>query len=84
MQTLTPSLTLAGPGLLLATSIIGFFLSWVTLLSLGQALLFGALISATDPVATIALFKELGGSPTADHVRGRGKYAQRRHRHCAI
>lgn len=60
LQTLIPSLTLAGPGLLIATSIIGFFLSWVTPLSLGQALLFGALISATDPVATIALFKELG------------------------
>ncbi len=32
----------------------------MTPLSFGGALLFGALISATDPVAVIALFKELG------------------------
>jgi CPA1 family monovalent cation:H+ antiporter len=39
---------------------VGFGISAATPLTLGAALLFGALISATDPVAVIALFKELG------------------------
>ena len=60
MRNLLPVLILAAPGLLLSTAIIGVILSWLTPLSLGQALLFGGLISATDPVAVIALFKELG------------------------
>ena len=53
-------LTLAAPGLLLSTAIVGGLLSLLTPLSLGSALVFGALISATDPVAVIALFKEVG------------------------
>ena len=60
LRNLTPVLTLAAPGLLISTAIVGFVLAWLTPLSLGQALLFGSLISATDPVAVIALFKELG------------------------
>lgn len=60
LHNLTPVITLAAPGLLLSTALIGSFLSWLTPLSLPQALLFGSLISATDPVAVIALFKELG------------------------
>jgi CPA1 family monovalent cation:H+ antiporter len=59
-QNMTPVLTLAIPGLLLSTAIVGGLLTLVTPLPLGSALLFGALISATDPVAVIALFKELG------------------------
>jgi CPA1 family monovalent cation:H+ antiporter len=53
-------LTLAAPGLLLSTAIVGALLTVLTPLPLGAALLFGALISATDPVAVIALFKEVG------------------------
>ncbi|WP_017327293.1 cation:proton antiporter [Synechococcus sp. PCC 7336] len=53
-------LTLAVPGLLIATAIVGVAIAWLTPLPLSQAILFGALISATDPVAVIALFKELG------------------------
>ncbi len=60
LRNLTPTLVLAAPGLLLSTAIVGTVLAWLTPLSLGQALLFGSLISATDPVAVIALFKELG------------------------
>lgn len=60
LRTLTPALMLAGPGLLLSALIIGGTLSWLTPLSLGGALLFGSLISATDPVAVISLFKEFG------------------------
>ena len=60
LRTLAPVLVLAAPGLLISTAIVGTILAWLTPLSLGQALLFGSLISATDPVAVIALFKELG------------------------
>ncbi|MEO1692421.1 MAG: sodium:proton antiporter [Cyanobacteria bacterium J06631_6] len=60
LRNLTPVLVLAIPGLLISTAIVGTALAWLTPLSLGQALLFGSLISATDPVAVIALFKELG------------------------
>lgn len=60
IRSLFPTLVLAAPGLLLSTAIVGLILSQVTPLTLPQALLFGALISATDPVAVIALFQELG------------------------
>ena len=60
LRNLLPILTLAGPGLLISTAIVGGLLCWGTPLDLPQALLFGSLISATDPVAVIALFKELG------------------------
>lgn len=55
-----PVLVLAAPGLVISTLIVGFFMGWATPLSLGAAMLFGALISATDPVAVIALFREMG------------------------
>jgi len=60
LKNLTPVLTLAAPGLVLATAVTGLIIAWLTPLSIGSAMLFGALISATDPVAVIALFKELG------------------------
>lgn len=60
LRNLVPVLVLAGPGLLISTLIVGAIVTWGTPLPLGQALLFGSLISATDPVAVIALFKELG------------------------
>ncbi|MEM6424011.1 MAG: cation:proton antiporter, partial [Cyanobacteria bacterium P01_D01_bin.128] len=59
-RNLSPILTLAAPGLLISTAIIGGILSFTTPLNLSQSFLFGSLISATDPVAVIALFKELG------------------------
>lgn len=60
LRNLPPVLTLAAPGLLISTLIVGGLVTWGTPLTLGPALLFGSLISATDPVAVIALFKELG------------------------
>jgi len=53
-------LSLAIPALLISTAIIGIGLWWLIDLNILLALLFGALISATDPVAVVALFKELG------------------------
>lgn len=60
VKDLAPVLTMAVPALLISSSIVGGAL-WLLLgIDLITALLFGALISATDPVAVIALFKELG------------------------
>lgn len=47
-------------GLLLSIFTIGFLLARLVNLPFEVALMFGALISATDPIAVIALFKTLG------------------------
>ncbi|MEO1609435.1 MAG: sodium:proton antiporter [Pseudomonadota bacterium] len=60
LRDLVPAFTLACPGLLLSTAMIGGLIHLLTPLPLEAALVFGCLISATDPVAVIALFKELG------------------------
>lgn len=52
--------TLAVPGVLLTMLVVGLIVAWGTPLPLPTALLFGALISATDPVAVVALFRSLG------------------------
>ncbi len=57
---LTPILFLAVPGLLLSTGLIGLIVWLATDIPLVAALLLGAILSATDPVAVIALFKQLG------------------------
>jgi len=59
-RNILPVLTLAVPGLLLSTGIIGGIVSLSTGIPLMAALLLGAILSATDPVAVIALFKRLG------------------------
>ncbi|MCH8237006.1 MAG: cation:proton antiporter [Proteobacteria bacterium] len=59
-QNLPQILTLAVPGLILSTTVIGVLLWWVTPFGLQEALLLGAILSATDPVAVIALFRNLG------------------------
>lgn len=59
-KNLGAALMLAVPGLLLSTAIIGGIVSLVTDLPLTAALVLGAILSATDPVAVIAMFKQLG------------------------
>ncbi len=55
-----PILSLAIPGLLLSTGLIGVIV-WLALdIDLMAALLIGAILSATDPVAVIALFRQVG------------------------
>lgn len=53
-------LVLAIPGVVLTTVVVGGVVSIGTPLSLPAALVFGALIAATDPVAVVALFRILG------------------------
>ena len=60
LKDITPILSLAIPGVLLTTFLVGGVLYWGTDFSLTTALLFGSLIAATDPVAVVALFRSLG------------------------
>ena len=53
-------LTLAVPGVILTLFIVGGLVGWLAPLSWGSALIFGALMAATDPVAVVALFRTLG------------------------
>ncbi len=59
-RNITPILVLAIPGLLISMTIIGLFVSGFTAIALLPALLLGAILSATDPVAVVSLFKKLG------------------------
>jgi CPA1 family monovalent cation:H+ antiporter len=54
-----PIVVLAVPGVVLSTMIVGVGLHLLIGIGLGSAVLFGALISATDPVAVLAAFKRL-------------------------
>ena len=60
MKDIIPVLMLAVPALLISAGLVGVGLWLIQDFNIFHALLFGALISATDPVAVIALFKELG------------------------
>jgi monovalent cation:H+ antiporter, CPA1 family len=53
-------LLLAIPGVILTTFLVGWMVSWGTGLAIHAALVFGALVAATDPVAVVALFRRLG------------------------
>ena len=56
-------LTLAGPAVLASTGLIAVFMVWLTSSSWQwgwlEALVFGGLISATDPVAVVAMLREM-------------------------
>jgi len=51
---------LAIPGVIMTTVLVGSAIQWGTGVAMTTALVFGALIAATDPVAVVALFKQLG------------------------
>lgn len=59
-ENLGPVLALAVPGLLLSTGIFGLIIGSLTTIEWPAAFLLGALLSATDPVGVIALFRQLG------------------------
>ncbi|MDX8378375.1 MAG: cation:proton antiporter [Mariprofundales bacterium] len=60
LNNLAPVLMMAIPALLLSSFLIAAGLWWICSIPFVVALLFGILISATDPVAVIDLFRELG------------------------
>lgn len=57
---LTPIILLAVPGVAVTAGLVGAALHAATGLSWSLALLFGTIIAATDPVAVLAIFGELG------------------------
>lgn len=59
-RNILPIITLAVPGLILSTLIIGFIVHFCTGIDLAVSLLLGSILSATDPVAVIGIFKKLG------------------------
>ncbi|MDT8406234.1 MAG: cation:proton antiporter [Methylococcales bacterium] len=63
LRNIAPILVMAIPGMLVSALLVATGLSASLGLPFLLCLLFGALISATDPVAVMALFKELGVSP---------------------
>src|SRR5215813_7615854 len=52
-------LLLANLGVLVAAFVVGYLVHWSTGLPVSVALLFGAIISATDPISVIAIFRDL-------------------------
>ncbi len=59
-RNILPVITLAVPGLIISTALIGTIVHFFTGLEFAAALLLGAILSATDPVAVISIFKQLG------------------------
>lgn len=59
-RNLVSIIVLAVPALAISTIVVGLVLHLGLSTPLVPALLFGALISATDPVAVVAIFRELG------------------------
>jgi CPA1 family monovalent cation:H+ antiporter len=58
-QNLTPILILANLGTLVAALVTSYILHWTIGLPILTALLFGAAISATDPISVLSIFKDL-------------------------
>jgi monovalent cation:H+ antiporter, CPA1 family len=54
-----PLLLLANAGVLMAAFVTGYLVHWLIGMPLLIALLFGAIISATDPISVLAIFKDL-------------------------
>jgi CPA1 family monovalent cation:H+ antiporter len=59
-ENLSSVLILVAPGLLLLTLLIGLMVGMATPIPFPAALLLGAIPSATDPVAVVAVFRQLG------------------------
>ena len=57
---IAPILALAIPGVLITTGLVGLVVMLGTNTPLSVALVFGALVAATDPVAVVALFRSMG------------------------
>ena len=62
-ENLVPVLALAVPGVVATTGIIGLAGRWLTPLDLAWSLTLGAMLSAVDPVAVMALYGRLGVHP---------------------
>ncbi len=61
-ENLTPILLFANAGVLLATFVTGLAVHWAGGLPILAALVFGAIVSATDPISVLAIFKDMAVS----------------------
>jgi Na+:H+ antiporter len=61
-ENLLPILLFANAGVLAATLITGFVVHWVLGFPILVGLVFGAIVSATDPISVLALFKDMAVS----------------------
>lgn len=59
-KNIVPILSLAIPGLFISTTLIGIIVSTFTHLNFLTSLLLGSILSATDSVAVIAIFRQFG------------------------
>ena len=59
-KNIVPILTWAIPGVIITTLLVGWGVARTIGISVPMAIVFGALMAATDPVAVVALFKSLG------------------------
>ena len=79
-----PIILLAIPGMVLSLLVVavalhvGIGLEWLL------ALLVGAIVAPTDPIAVIALFQQLGVPDRLRILVEGGKHLQRRHRWCSL
>ena len=62
LPNLAPITLLATLGVVGATLVVGYGVHWLLGMPLMMALLFGAIISATDPIAVLAILKEMSVS----------------------
>eukprot|EP01039_Chlorochromonas_danica_P001214 gene1214-1324_t len=62
---LIQSIILAGPGVLIGAALMGVFAKFILPYNWAWnfAMMFGSILSATDPVAVVALLKSVGASP---------------------
>jgi CPA1 family monovalent cation:H+ antiporter len=59
LRNFVPLLLLANAGVLIAAFVTGYLVHWLLGLPVFTALLFGSIISATDPISVLAIFKDL-------------------------
>jgi CPA1 family monovalent cation:H+ antiporter len=59
LRNVVPLLLLANAGVLIAVVVTGYLVHWLIGLPVIIALLFGSIISATDPISVLAIFKDL-------------------------
>ncbi len=62
MRNLVPIVALATLALVISAALVGTAINATVGLSISVALLFGVIVSATDPVAVVAVFREVGVS----------------------
>jgi monovalent cation:H+ antiporter, CPA1 family len=62
MRNLVPIGALATVAVVISAALVGVSMQWAIGLSMSVALLFGVIISATDPVAVVSVFREVGVS----------------------